>query len=128
MSRRDGAAAKSGRTPGGDTFPVFVVYITMGDAHDPEKPVPVFGPDHAQTRNDAQMKPKTMLEMAGLTPVPPPLSDSTVVVIDAQREYVDGKLPLVGIEPALAEIGRLLGRARALQVPIIHIVHQGRAA
>ena len=72
------------------------------------------------------MKPKTMLEMAGLTPVPPPLSDSTIVVIDAQREYVDGKLPLVGIEPALAEIGRLLGRARALQVPIIHIVHQGR--
>jgi nicotinamidase-related amidase len=59
------------------------------------------------------MKPKTMLEMAGLTPVPPPLSDSTIVVIDAQREYVDGKLPLVGIEPAL-------------QVPVIHIVHQGR--
>src|SRR5882724_4631574 len=74
----------------------------------------------------ARMKPKTMLEMAGLTPVPPPLSDSTIVVIDAQREYVDGKLPLAGIEPALAEIGRLLGRARALQVPIIHIVHQGR--
>ena len=35
-----------------------------------------------------------------------------------------GKLPLVGIAPALAEIGRLLGRARALQVPIIHIVHR----
>src|SRR5947209_2071675 len=73
------------------------------------------------------MKPKTMLEMAGLTPVPPPLSDSTIVVIDAQREYVDGKLPLVGIEAALAEIGRLLARARALQLPVIHIVHQGRA-
>ena len=72
------------------------------------------------------MKPKTLLEMAGANPAPPPLSEATVVVIDAQREYVDGKLPLVGIEPALAEIGRLLGRARALQVPIIHIVHQGR--
>ena len=73
------------------------------------------------------MKPKTMLEMAGLASAPPPLSDCAVVIIDAQREYVDGKLPLEGMEPALAEIGRLLGRARALQVPVIHIVHQGRA-
>src|ERR1041384_1333268 len=73
------------------------------------------------------MKPKTMLEMAGLTPVPAPLSDSTVVVIDAQREYVDGKLPLMGMDAALAEIGKLLARARALQIPIIHIVHQGRS-
>jgi nicotinamidase-related amidase len=73
------------------------------------------------------MKPKTLLEMAGVTPAPPPLSESTVVVIDAQREYVDGKLPLTGVEPALAEIGRLLARARAAQAPVIHIVHQGRA-
>jgi len=73
------------------------------------------------------MKPKTMLEMAGLTPVPPPLSNSTIVVIDAQREYVDGKLPLHQVQPALEEIGRLLKRARALQIPVIHIVHQGKA-
>ena len=71
-------------------------------------------------------KPKTLLEMAGVTPAPPALSDSTVVVIDAQREYTDGKLPLHNVEPALAEIGKLLRRARALQVPVIHIVHQGR--
>lgn len=72
------------------------------------------------------MKPKTLLEMAGVTPVPPPLSQATVVVIDAQREYVDGKLPLSGVEPALTEIGKLLARARALQVPVIHIQHKGR--
>ena len=40
------------------------------------------------------MKPKTLLEVAGANPAPPPLSDATIVVIDAQREYVDGKLPL----------------------------------
>jgi nicotinamidase-related amidase len=73
------------------------------------------------------MRPKTLLEMAGVTPAPAPLSEATVVVIDAQREYVDGKLPLVGVGPALAEIGRLLARARALRTPVIHIVHQGRA-
>ena len=73
------------------------------------------------------MKPKTLLEMAGVNPAPPALSDATVVVIDAQREYVDGKLPLHQVEPALAEIGKLLARARALRSPVIHIVHQGKA-
>ena len=73
------------------------------------------------------MKPKTLLEMAGVNPAPPALSDATVVVIDAQREYVDGKLPLQQVEPALAEIGKLLARARALRSPVIHIVHQGKA-
>lgn len=72
------------------------------------------------------MSPKTLLEMAGVTPAPPPLSQATVVVIDAQREYTDGKLPLTHVEPALAEIGKLLKRARALQIPVIHIQHQGK--
>lgn len=73
------------------------------------------------------MKPRTLLEMAGANPAPPPLSEAVIVVIDAQREYVDGKLPLTNIEPALAEIGKLLKRARALRSPVIHIVHQGKA-
>jgi nicotinamidase-related amidase len=73
------------------------------------------------------MRPKTLLEMAGLTPAPAPLSESTIVVIDAQREYVDGKLPLPGVASALDEIGRLLARARAARAPVIHIVHQGRS-
>ena len=58
------------------------------------------------------MKPKTLLEMAGANPAPPPLSEAAIVVIDAQREYVAGKLPLHQVEPALAEIGKLLARAR----------------
>ena len=72
------------------------------------------------------MKPKTLLELAGVTPAPPPLSQAAVVIIDAQHEYVDGKLPLVGVAAALKEIGELLKRARALQAPVIHIQHQGR--
>ena len=66
-----------------------------------------------------QMKPKTLLEMAGVTLAPPPLSESTVVVIDAQREYTDGKLPLVNVEPALAEIGKLLKAQPDLKVYIV---------
>jgi nicotinamidase-related amidase len=71
-------------------------------------------------------EPKTLLQMAGANPAPPAISESTIVVIDAQREYTDGKLPLDGVDAALAEIGKLLKRARALQVPVIHIQHQGK--
>jgi nicotinamidase-related amidase len=70
--------------------------------------------------------PKTLLQLAGANPAPPSLADSAVVVIDAQREYTDGRLPLINVEPALAEIGKLLKRARALQIPVIHIQHQGK--
>ena len=66
--------------------------------------------------------------MAGASNAPPELSELTVVVIDAQREYTDGKLPLTNVQPALDEIGKLLRRARALQIPVIHIQHQGKAA
>jgi nicotinamidase-related amidase len=71
------------------------------------------------------MRPKTLLEIAGVPVAPPRLSDAVVVVVDAQREYVDGALPLSGIGAALEEIGRLLARARASAVPVIHVVHQG---
>jgi len=84
--------------------------------------------DHARTKESLMAnEPKTLLQMAGASNAPPALSDSTVVVIDAQREYTDGKLPLVNVQGALAEIGKLLKRARALQIPVIHIQHQGKA-
>lgn len=69
--------------------------------------------------------PATLLELAGVHPVPAPLSQSVVVVIDAQREYVDGALPLAGMNKAVAEGRRLLERARAAGTPVIHIVHRG---
>jgi nicotinamidase-related amidase len=70
--------------------------------------------------------PKTLLQMAGAAIVPSKLSDAALVVIDAQREYVDGKLPLTGVKPALAEISRLLARAREAGTPVIHIQHKGK--
>jgi nicotinamidase-related amidase len=73
------------------------------------------------------MPPKTLLELAGVVAIPSSLADSAVIVIDAQREYVDGKLPLNGVAPALAEIATLLARARKSSTPIIHIKHRGRS-
>lgn len=72
------------------------------------------------------MRPRTLLEMAGAATAPTHLADSVLIVIDAQHEYVDGKLPLDGVKPALAEIGALLARARKAGTPIIHIQHRGR--
>jgi nicotinamidase-related amidase len=72
------------------------------------------------------MGPKTLLEIAGANPAPLRLRDAVVVVVDAQREYVDGALPLPGVQPALQEIGRLLVRARRVLTPVIHIVHLGQ--
>jgi nicotinamidase-related amidase len=71
-------------------------------------------------------RPKTLLELAGVTPAASRLSGAAVVVIDAQREYVDGKLPLGGVAQAMSEIAALLARARAAGSPVVHIQHRGR--
>ncbi len=72
-------------------------------------------------------EPKTLLQMAGANPEPSALSDAALVIIDAQREYVDGKLPLTGVGPAMDAIGALLSRARAANATVVHILHKGRA-
>jgi nicotinamidase-related amidase len=54
------------------------------------------------------------------------LGEAVLVVIDAQREYQDGQLPLDGIDPALDALAALLARARAAGTPVIHVVHRGK--
>ncbi len=70
--------------------------------------------------------PKTLMQMAGASSEPPVLSETALVLIDCQREYLDGALPLQGIGPALDEAGKLLAAARAAGAPIVHVVHRGR--
>ena len=70
--------------------------------------------------------PKTLLQMAGADLAPSKLSDSTLVIIDAQNEYRSGALPLDGVDAAVKEIATLLTRARAAGTPIIHVQHKGR--
>ncbi|MGA0530555.1 cysteine hydrolase family protein [Hansschlegelia sp. KR7-227] len=68
--------------------------------------------------------PKTLLELAGATPAPASLNDATLVVIDAQNEYVRGPLTLPGVGPALGAIADLLAQARAAGAPIVHLAHR----
>ena len=46
------------------------------------------------------------------------LSDASLVIIDAQADYQSGRLPLSGIDSALANIAALLKRARDAGTPI----------
>jgi nicotinamidase-related amidase len=71
--------------------------------------------------------PKTLLQMVGVNGGHALLSDSAIVVIDAQNEYVNGKVPLHGVDAALDQIARVLDVARSEGAPIIHVVHRGRA-
>ncbi len=45
-------------------------------------------------------EPKTLLQIAGAALTPSSLTDSVPVIVDAQNEYRDGKLPLEGIAAA----------------------------
>jgi nicotinamidase-related amidase len=69
--------------------------------------------------------PKTLLALSGTDTTPNTLGESTLVVIDAQEDYVSGVLPLVGVDAAMDAGARLLARARALGRPIIHVCHRG---
>jgi nicotinamidase-related amidase len=71
--------------------------------------------------------PKTLLELSGADMRPAPLSGATLVIIDAQNEYLDGKLALPGVKPAVDALARLLAKARAAGAPVVHVQHKGRA-
>ncbi|MBS0517171.1 MAG: cysteine hydrolase [Proteobacteria bacterium] len=71
----------------------------------------------------------TMLQMSGMAPTPATLADGVLLIIDAQREYTDGLLPLSGVADAVAALAGLLERARGAGSPVVHVRHrsQGKA-
>ncbi len=68
----------------------------------------------------------TMLQMAGATPAPATMADGVLLIIDAQREYTDGLLPLAGVQPAIEALAVLLDRARVAGAPVVHVRHQSK--
>ena len=71
----------------------------------------------------------TMLQMSGVAPAPATMADGVLLIIDAQREYTDGLLPLTGVGPAVEALAVLLEKARVAGAPVVHVRHQtkGRA-
>ncbi len=67
----------------------------------------------------------TLRALAGLPSTPASLSDSTLIMIDCQNTYVEGVMALDGVRAALDQASRLLERARSIDIPIIHVMHDG---
>jgi nicotinamidase-related amidase len=59
----------------------------------------------------------------GLDTSPAPFGASALIMIDCQNTYRHGVMSLDGVEPAILEASRLLARARATGIPVIHIMH-----
>ncbi|GAB2178811.1 cysteine hydrolase family protein [Dongia sp. agr-C8] len=70
--------------------------------------------------------PKTLRDHAGIAWPPATFDDAVLVVIDAQREYTEGKLRLRGVDAAVETIVDLLARARRAGTPIVHVAQNGR--
>lgn len=70
--------------------------------------------------------PKTILELAGAPLHPAPLDRAALVLIDHQREYLDGALPLDGMAAAVEAAAEVLALARHHRLPVFHVVHHGR--
>ena len=68
----------------------------------------------------------TMLQMSGVQPVPATMADGVLLIVDAQREYTDGLLPLTGVQPAVEALAVLLEKARAAGAPVVHVRHQSK--
>ena len=68
----------------------------------------------------------TMLQMSGVQPAPATTADGVLLIIDAQREYTDGLLPLVGVQSAVEALAVLLEKARAAGTPVVHVRHQSK--
>src|SRR5690606_4104799 len=54
-----------------------------------------------------------------------PMSHRAVIVIDLQNEYLPtGKLPLTGIEAAVANAVMVIADARTKGIPVLHVRHE----
>ena len=67
----------------------------------------------------------TLRELVGLGLAPAPLNASALIMIDCQNTYRKGVMQLTGVEAAILEAKKLLEKARALNIPVIHIQHDG---
>jgi nicotinamidase-related amidase len=68
---------------------------------------------------------KTMFQLSGRGYPPAQLAHATLIIIDAQKEYLSGPLALAGMDEAVARIAQLSAAARAAGRPVVHVRHLG---
>lgn len=69
--------------------------------------------------------PKTLLNLVGFEPAVAQFSNTVLIIIDAQKEYVSGPIQLSDIEAATTAAKTLLAAVRKANGKVIHIVHRG---
>ncbi|MFQ6575699.1 cysteine hydrolase family protein [Pseudomonas sp. UM16] len=69
--------------------------------------------------------PMTMFHLSGRGYPPAKLNNASLVIIDAQKEYLSGPLGLSGMDEAVKNIAKMLEAARKAGRPIIHVRHLG---
>lgn len=67
----------------------------------------------------------SLRDIVGLGHTPAKFADSALIMIDCQNTYRTGVMQLTGVEQAIVEAKKLLQRARDMQIPVIHIRHDG---
>ena len=65
----------------------------------------------------------TIRDLAGLGNTATPISESALIIIDAQNTYCEGVMKLEGVEDAMQECKALLEKFRAAGRPVFHIRH-----
>jgi nicotinamidase-related amidase len=70
--------------------------------------------------------PKTLRDHAGIAWPAAGFDDAVLLLIDAQREYTEGKLRLHGVDSAVQTIAGLLEQARHARTPIVHVAQNGK--
>lgn len=71
------------------------------------------------------MSDKTFTELFGFNHPAARLSEAVVIIIDMQREYLDGSVPLPHLQAAVTGAAQLIARAHAQKTPVIHVVNKG---
>lgn len=66
---------------------------------------------------------KTIREIAGLGDESTSITDSALIIIDAQNTYCEGVMKLDGVEEALKDCRLMLDRFRNAGRPVFHIQH-----
>ncbi|MEG1079787.1 MAG: cysteine hydrolase family protein [Pseudomonas sp.] len=69
--------------------------------------------------------PMTMFHLSGRGYPPAKLNNASLLIIDAQKEYLSGPLALSGMDEAVKNIAKMLEAARKAGRPIIHVRHLG---
>ncbi|SPJ75723.1 probable amidases related to nicotinamidase [Fusarium torulosum] len=66
---------------------------------------------------------KSFRELVGVQPSSASLSDSVLIIIDAQNEYAEGKLQVTNVAESRKAIAALLEKYRSANGDIVHVVH-----